>query len=79
MGVVIPGSGYEGSGSGTSAPYPGEDAASSTDASSSDAYVPPDADTTPPQSEAGASDATLEAGRIILGISVAPPDAGFDQ
>ena len=34
----------------------------------------------PPQAEGGTADATvMEAGRIILGISVAPPDAGSEQ
>jgi hypothetical protein len=73
--------GYEWAGSLTTSVPPDQgtgDAASSTDASSSDAYAPPDADASPPQAEAGASDATLEAGRTILGISVAPPDAGSE-
>jgi len=74
------GTGYEWAGSLTTSvpPYQGTGDAA-TDATSSDANVPPDADATPPHAEAGASDATLEAGRIILGISVAPPDAGSEQ
>jgi hypothetical protein len=84
--VAGAGTGYEGSGSGTtngagvSTGYEASgstganvgsggaaDAASSTDASSSEASVAP-LDATAP-----------EAGQMILGISVAPPDAGSEQ
>jgi hypothetical protein len=74
-GYELAGSGTIGGGAGSSSCFP-----CSTDASSSDAYVRPDADGAPPQAEGGAPDATvMEAGRIILGISVAPPDAGSEQ
>lgn len=72
--------GYEWAGSGTIGGGAGSNLCYPCDAGNSDASASPDADAATPPSEAGTPDATaLEAGRMILGISVAPPDAGFDQ